>query len=118
MQTLHTDWEKSSSGESSYTGILQCEIKDNEVETSAECFDNCQLEDLTYGNNDLRVSGLPYCTTSALSHCALRVVSTMALVIWVPSDLTDGRTNGRTFVNVELLSQLKINYLAVARCVH
>ena len=30
----------------------QCEIKDNEVETSAECFDNCLLEDLTYGNND------------------------------------------------------------------
>ena len=29
-------------------------IKDNEVETSAECFDNCYLEDLTYGNNDLR----------------------------------------------------------------
>ena len=40
---------KTSSRESSLT---QCEIKDNEVETSAECFDNCLLEDLTYGNND------------------------------------------------------------------
>ena len=32
---------KTSSGESSLTGIGQREIKDNKVETSAECFDNC-----------------------------------------------------------------------------
>ena len=32
---------KTSSGESSLTGIGLREIKDNEVETSAECFDNC-----------------------------------------------------------------------------
>ena len=53
---------KTSSGESSLTGIGQRKIKDNEVETSAECFDNCQLEDLTYGHNYLRDdfdSGLP-----------------------------------------------------------
>ena len=43
-----------SCGESSLTGIGQCEIKYNEVETSAECFDNCWLDDLTYGHNDLR----------------------------------------------------------------
>ena len=45
------------------TGIGQCEIKDSEVETSSESFDNCQIEDLTYGNNDLRDdfdSELPY----------------------------------------------------------
>ena len=32
---------KTSTGESSLTGIGQREIKDYEVETSAECFDNC-----------------------------------------------------------------------------
>ena len=54
---------KTSSGESSLTEIGQSEIKDNEVNNSAECFDNCQLEDLTYGHNNLRDeidSGLPY----------------------------------------------------------
>ena len=54
------DFNKTSSGESSLTGT--CEIKDNEVETSAECFDNCELEDLTNGHNNLRDeidSGLP-----------------------------------------------------------
>ena len=53
---------KTSSGESSLIGIGQWKIKDNEVETSAECFDNCYVEDLTYGNNDIRDdfdSGLP-----------------------------------------------------------
>ena len=53
---------KTSSGDSSLTGIGQRKIKDNEVETSAECFDNCYVEDLTYGNNDIRDdfdSGLP-----------------------------------------------------------
>ena len=32
---------KTSSGESSLTEIGVCEIKDKEIETSAECFDNC-----------------------------------------------------------------------------
>ena len=53
---------KTSSGESSLIGIGQRKIKDNEVEKSAECFDNCYVEDLTYGNNDIRDdfdSGLP-----------------------------------------------------------
>ena len=55
---------KTSSGESSLTGIGQHEIKDNEVDSSAECFDNCLLEDLIYCHNDLRDeidSGPPYC---------------------------------------------------------
>ena len=45
---------KTSSGESSLTGIGEGKIKDIEVETSAECFVNCYLEDLTYDHNDLR----------------------------------------------------------------
>ena len=34
---------KTSSGESSLTGIGQCKIKDNEVETHAECFDETMI---------------------------------------------------------------------------
>ena len=33
--------KKTSIGETSLTGIGQCEIKDNEVDSSAEYFDNC-----------------------------------------------------------------------------
>ena len=44
---------KTSSGESSLTGIGQHEIKDNEVKTNAECFLNYKLEELTYGHLEL-----------------------------------------------------------------